>query len=90
MWIYTSRKYDTAINFRVNESPLILVGGTMNEKKIPLGKTPIINENDERKIAEYAKRLESSNLVEDIKFREISKSKEAIQEILRVILDEDN
>ncbi len=62
----------------------------MNEKNFPLGKSSLISEDDERKIAEYAKRLESSNLVEDIKFREIAKSKEAIQEILRVILDEDN
>ena len=57
--------------------------------KIPLGRSSLIYE-DEKKIAEYAKRLESSNLVEDIKFREIAKSKEAIQEILRVILDEEN
>lgn len=48
----------------------------MNEKKFPLGKSSLINEDDERKIAEYAKRLASSNLVEDIKFREIAKSKE--------------
>ena len=56
----------------------------------PLGEASSIREEDERKIARYAKELESSNLVEDIKFREIAKSKEAIQEILRVILDEDD
>ena len=56
----------------------------------PLGEASSIREEDERKIAKYAKELESSNLVEDIKFREIAKSKEAIQEILRVILDEDD
>ena len=57
--------------------------------QIPLEKPSSIREEDEQKIAMYAKELESSNLVEDIKFREIAKSKEAIQEILRVILDED-
>ena len=56
----------------------------------PLGEASSIREEDEKKIARYAKELESSNLVEDIKFREIAKSKEAIQEILRVILDEDD
>ena len=56
----------------------------------PLEKSSSIREEDEKKIARYAKELESSNLVEDIKFREIAKSKEAIQEILRVILDEDD
>ena len=58
--------------------------------QIPLEKPSSIREEDEQKIAKYAKELESSNLVEDIKFREIAKSKEAIQEILRVILDEDD
>ena len=58
--------------------------------QIPLEKPSSIREEDEQKIAMYAKELESSNLVEDIKFREIAKSKEAIQEILRVILDEDD
>ena len=61
-----------------------------NKNKFPLERTSLIRAEDERKIARYAKELESSNLVEDIKFREIAKSKEAIQEILRVILDEDN
>ena len=58
--------------------------------KIPLENPYSICEEDEQKIAKYAKELESSNLVEDIKFREIAKSKEAIQEILRVILNEDD
>lgn len=49
-----------------------------------------MHDEDEKKIEKYAKELEKSNLVEDIKFREIAKSKEAIQEILRVILDEDD
>ena len=90
MWFDTNRKYDATINFRVGKNPVCLIGGIMNEKRIPLEKSSFTNEEDERKIAEYAKRLESSSLVEDIKFREIAKSKEAIQEILRVILDEDN
>ena len=46
--------------------------------------------DEEKKLDAYAVKLQSSNLVEDIKFREIAKSKEAIQEILRVILDEDD
>lgn len=62
----------------------------MNSKNIPLTSSNILYEDDERKIAEYGVRLEKSNLVEDIKFREIAKSKEAIQEILRVILEDDS
>lgn len=37
--------------------------------------------DEEKKLDAYAVKLQSSNLVEDIKFREIAKSKEAIQEI---------
>ena len=64
----------------------------MNEETIPFEKPSFhkLNEYDERKLAEYEVRLENSNLVEDIKFREIAKSKEAIQEILRVILEDDD
>ena len=36
--------------------------------------------DDELKISNYAKVLETANLVEDIKFREIAKSKEAVQD----------
>ena len=46
--------------------------------------------DDELKISNYAKVLETANLVEDIKFREIAKSKEAVQEILRTILEEED
>ena len=45
--------------------------------------------DDELKISNYAKVLETANLVEDIKFREITKSKEAVQEMLRTILEEE-
>lgn len=62
----------------------------MQKTKVPLGDSFSLHDEDEKKIEKYAKELENSNLVEDIKFREIAKSKEAIQEILRVILDEDD
>ena len=44
---------------------------------------------DER-ILKYLKKIETANLYEDIKFREVAKSKKAIEEILRVILKDDN
>ncbi|MBO6120178.1 MAG: hypothetical protein J6P02_06895, partial [Lachnospiraceae bacterium] len=50
----------------------------------------ILMKDDELKISNYAKVLETANLVEDIKFREIAKSKEAVQEILRTILEEED
>ena len=64
----------------------------MNFKTIPLKNSSpsVLLEDDEKKIAEYTAKLEKANLVEDIKFREIAKSKEAIQEILRVILEDDD
>ena len=64
----------------------------MNFKTIPLKNSSpsVLLEDDEKKIAEYTVKLEKANLVEDIKFREIAKSKEAIQEILRVILEDDD
>lgn len=40
----------------------------------------------DNKLKKYLQRLETADLVEDIKFREVAKSKEAVQEILRVIL----
>ena len=49
----------------------------------------ILLKDDELKISNYAKVLETANLVEDIKFREITKSKEAVQEMLRTILEEE-
>jgi predicted transposase/invertase (TIGR01784 family) len=57
----------------------------------------MINLNDghnsdyyDEKILKYLKKIEKANLVEDIKFREVAKSKEAIEEILRVILKDDD
>ena len=47
------------------------------------------SKEDERKIAAYTERVKYADLVEDIKFREIAKSKEAVQEILRVVLDDE-
>ena len=44
----------------------------------------------EKRIREFAKRFEEASLIEDLKFREIAKSKEAVEEILRTILDDDN
>ena len=44
----------------------------------------------EKRIKEFAKRFEEASLIEDLKFREIAKSKEAVEEILRTILDDDN
>ena len=44
----------------------------------------------EETLKKYSKKFEEANLIEDLKFREIAKSKEAIEEILRVILDDDN
>lgn len=44
----------------------------------------------DKKLLKYLKKIETANLVEDIKFREVAKSKEAIEEILRVILQDDN
>lgn len=43
----------------------------------------------DNKLKKYLQRLETADLVEDIKFREVAKSKEAVQEILRVILNDD-
>ena len=37
----------------------------------------------EKRIREFAKRFEEASLIEDLKFREIAKSKEAVEEILR-------
>lgn len=47
------------------------------------------NDYYDNKLKKYLQRLETADLVEDIKFREVAKSKEAVQEILRVILDDD-
>lgn len=47
------------------------------------------NDYYDEKLRKYLQRLETADLVEDIKFREVAKSKEAVQEILRVILDDD-
>ena len=47
------------------------------------------SKDDERKIAAYTEKVKHADLVEDIKFREIAKSKEAVQEILRVVLDDE-
>ena len=44
----------------------------------------------EKRIREFAKRFEEASLIEDLKFREIAKSKEAVEEILRTILNDDN
>ena len=44
----------------------------------------------DEKILKYLRKIEKANLVEDIKFREVAKSKEAIEEILRVILKDDD
>lgn len=44
---------------------------------------------DEVRLKKYLNRIATANLVEDIKFREVAKSKEAIEEILQVILDDD-
>lgn len=51
----------------------------------------IMNYEDlkEKRIREFAKRFEESNLIEDLKFREIAKSKEAVEEILQTILNDD-
>ena len=44
----------------------------------------------EKRIKDFAKRFEEASLIEDLKFREIAKSKEAVEEILRTILNDDN
>ena len=44
----------------------------------------------EKRIREFAKRFEEASLIEDLKFREIAKSKEAVEEILRTILNDEN
>ena len=44
----------------------------------------------EKRIKELTKRFEEASLIEDLKFREIAKSKEAIEEILRTILNDEN
>ena len=44
----------------------------------------------EKRIKEFAKRFEEASLIEDLKFREIAKSKEAVEEILRTILNDEN
>ena len=44
---------------------------------------------DELKIAAYTEKVKYADLVEDIKFREIAKSKEAVEEILRVVLKDE-
>ena len=55
------------------------------EKKSSLN----ISKEDERKIAAYTEKVKYADLVEDIKFREIAKSNEAVQEKLRVVLEDD-
>lgn len=47
------------------------------------------SKEDELKIAAYVEKVKYADLVEDIKFREIAKSKEAVQEILRAVLDDE-
>ena len=47
------------------------------------------SKEDEQRIAAYIEKVKYADLVEDIKFREIAKSKEAVQEILRVVLDDE-
>ena len=47
------------------------------------------NELKEKRIKEFAERFEESNLIEDLRFREVAKSKEAVEEILRTILNDD-
>ena len=44
----------------------------------------------EKTLKKYSKKFEEANLIEDLKFREIAKSKEAVEEILRTILNDDN
>ena len=44
----------------------------------------------EKRIKDFAKRFEEASLIEDLKFREIAKSKEAVEEILRTILKDEN
>ena len=44
---------------------------------------------DDARLKKYLQKIEKANLFEDIKFREIAKSKEAIEEILRIILSDD-
>lgn len=52
---------------------------------------PYQSENNfDLKMAKYLSKIKKANLIEDIKFREIAKSKGAIEEILRAILDDQN
>ena len=44
----------------------------------------------EKRIKEYEKRFSEASLIEDLKFREVAKSKEAIEEVLCTILQDDN
>ena len=46
-------------------------------------------EFEEARLSKYLQRIEKANLYEDIKFREVAKSREAIEEILRIILDDE-